>query len=67
MCIRIEAFNRGDEAADLHILPHLWFRNQWAWEDKRMPEPEITNCTQDGSLCLMADDTRMHSFVKPAV
>ena len=32
LCIRIEAFNRGPEAAPLHILPHLWFRNTWAWE-----------------------------------
>src|SRR6266853_1053286 len=31
LCIRIEAFNRGPEAAPLHILPHLWFRNTWAW------------------------------------
>ena len=31
ICIRIEAFNRGPEPAPLHILPHLWFRNTWAW------------------------------------
>ncbi len=29
--IRIEATNRGPEPARLHILPHLWFRNTWAW------------------------------------
>jgi hypothetical protein len=29
--IRITAFNRGPEAADLHILPTLWFRNTWSW------------------------------------
>ena len=29
--IRIEAFNRGPDAAPLHILPQLWFRNTWAW------------------------------------
>ena len=29
--VKIEAFNRGPEAAPLHILPHLWFRNIWAW------------------------------------
>lgn len=62
ICIRIEAFNRGDEPADLHILPHLWFRNQWAWEDKRQPEPKIVNFTHDGSLCLMANDSEMNSL-----
>ncbi len=28
--IRITAANRGPEAAELHILPTLWFRNDWA-------------------------------------
>lgn len=29
--ISITAHNRGNEAADLHLLPTLWFRNTWAW------------------------------------
>jgi hypothetical protein len=29
--IRITAHNRGPEAADLHILPTIWFRNTWSW------------------------------------
>ncbi len=28
---RITAINRGPEAAPIHILPHLWFRNTWSW------------------------------------
>src|SRR5262245_33674984 len=28
---RITAVNRGPEAAPLHILPHLWYRNTWSW------------------------------------
>jgi hypothetical protein len=31
--IRITAANRGPEAATLHLLPQLWFRNAWAWGD----------------------------------
>ena len=27
---RITAINRGPEAAELHVLPTLWFRNDWA-------------------------------------
>jgi hypothetical protein len=27
--VRITAHNRGPEAADLHVLPTLWFRNLW--------------------------------------
>jgi len=39
--IRVTAFNRGPESADLHILPMLWFRNTWAWglEHDKMPRP----------------------------
>src|SRR2546427_1939871 len=29
--IRITATNRGPEAALLHVLPTLWFRNTWSW------------------------------------
>jgi len=41
ICIRIEAVNRGPKPAALHLLPQLWFRNQWAWGEKRGPEPRI--------------------------
>jgi hypothetical protein len=39
--VRITAFNRGPEAAELHLLPTLWFRNNWAsWiaESNRTPK-----------------------------
>ena len=39
--LKITAFNRGPEAATLHILPHLWFRNTW-WVDEQAPRPELT-------------------------
>jgi hypothetical protein len=28
--VRVTAANRGPEAAELHVLPTLWFRNNWA-------------------------------------
>jgi hypothetical protein len=39
--VRITAANRGPDAADLHLLPTLWFRNDWSkWiaESNRAPE-----------------------------
>ncbi len=30
---RIQVHNRGPEAAEIHILPTLWFRNTWSWGD----------------------------------
>jgi mannosylglycerate hydrolase MGH1-like protein/glycosyl hydrolase family 63 len=38
--IRITATNRGPEAAPLHLLPTLWFRNTWSW-DRGVPRPRI--------------------------
>src|SRR3954467_14603394 len=29
--VEITAVNRGPEAAELHLLPQLWFRNTWSW------------------------------------
>ena len=29
--ILISVHNRGPEPAHLHVLPTLWFRNQWSW------------------------------------
>jgi len=31
--VRISIHNRGPEAALLHVLPTLWFRNTWSWPD----------------------------------
>ncbi len=30
--MRVTAHNRGPEAAPLHLLPQLWFRNTWDWD-----------------------------------
>ena len=47
--IRVTAWNRGPEAAPLHLLPTLWFRNRWGWGEgydppnvKRMDGPAGT-------------------------
>jgi len=29
--LEVTAHNRGPDAATLHLLPTLWFRNTWAW------------------------------------
>lgn len=31
--IQITVCNRGPEAAPIHVLPTLWFRNTWSWGD----------------------------------
>ena len=47
ICIRINAFNRGAEAADLHLLPTIWFRNTWSWgRDDRKPQLNVEESAQ---------------------
>jgi hypothetical protein len=44
--VRITAVNRGPDAAELHLLPTLWFRNDWsAWitASNRATEKPILN------------------------
>ena len=36
--VRITVHNRGPEAARLHLLPTLWFRNTWSWSQDQ-PKP----------------------------
>jgi hypothetical protein len=67
-CIRIEAFNRGPEPAPLHLLPHLWFRNTWAWGPNAWaihpdPEPSIRPGRQAPDfLSLVTDDSAVETL-----
>jgi hypothetical protein len=38
--VRITATNRGRATAPLHLLPQLWFRNEWSWK-AGVPRPTI--------------------------
>jgi hypothetical protein len=54
--IRLTVANRGPEAATVHVLPTLWFRNTWSWgragEEGCWPKGAIR---RDGDRALMAD------------
>jgi hypothetical protein len=40
LLIQISVSNRGPEAAALHVLPTLWFRNNWTWW-RGTPKPTL--------------------------
>ena len=68
ICVRIEAINRGPEAAELHLLPHLWFRNTWAWTDPPGAEPSIRLQAPEIRSTLVADEsnaTSLHNLQFP--
>ncbi len=44
LCLRLRIRNAGPEAAELHVLPTLWFRNTWSWE-AGSPRPSIDAAT----------------------
>ncbi|MBA3540550.1 MAG: glucosidase, partial [Deltaproteobacteria bacterium] len=56
LAIRITAHNRGPDAAPLHILPTLWFRNTWGWGATPERAPQIRRADRGDVLGLLADD-----------
>jgi hypothetical protein len=46
----VTAVNGGTDAADLHLVPQLWFRNVWSWREDQVPwKPRMWLC-EDGSV-----------------
>src|SRR5262245_50793592 len=49
--IHIEVANRGPEAARIHVLPTLWFRNTWSWGrtgEGYWPKPTMSRTCNNG-------------------
>jgi hypothetical protein len=66
--VRITAANRGPDAADLHVLPTLWFRNDWSkWiaESNRATEkPHIKQIdAPSGTTAAAAAHPAMGAFI----
>jgi hypothetical protein len=38
---RVTVYNRGAQDATLHVLPTLWFRNNWSWPEGE-PKPRLS-------------------------
>ena len=53
---RITIENRGPEAANLRVLPTIWFRNRWSWTSDA-PRPSLTRGDgPDGARTIVADE-----------
>ena len=52
--VKISAVNRGPEAAELHLLPMLWFRNDWSkWiapSNRATTKPTLRQTTAKGGV-----------------
>jgi hypothetical protein len=58
VCLRVRIRNAGPEAATIHALPTLWFRNTWSWSEGSV-RPEV----RAGDA---ADRGVAHAFVEHA-
>ena len=66
--IRISAVNRGPEASDLHILPTVWFRNDWSkWiaeSNRAAAKPTlIQNKSKAGLSTLTANHSLLGEYI----
>jgi hypothetical protein len=60
--IQITVANRGPEAATLHLLPTLWFRNTWSWGrtgEGYWPRPHLS---QQGGGSVLAEHASLGRF-----
>ncbi len=65
--IKISAVNRGSEAAELHLLPTLWFRNDWSeWiakSNRASAKPLLRQVKpKKGSAALMASHEQLGEY-----
>jgi hypothetical protein len=66
--IKITAFNRGPEAAELHLLPTLWFRNDWSsWiaeSNRADSKPNLMQSVAPANVSAMkATHSKMGEFI----
>jgi hypothetical protein len=58
--IQITAHNRGCEAAAIHLLPTLWFRNVWSWGGWEHARPELR---RDGTDRVVASHRDLGTYI----
>jgi len=61
--VRIEVANRGPDAAHLHLLPTLWFRNVWSWgRGEQKPSLEAIRAPSGRAVGVRTDHPAEGSF-----
>jgi len=65
LLIKISVSNRGPEAAPIHVLPTLWFRNTWSW-NAGGAKPILAKISGTGGSVVHAQvtDTLFHPVIK---
>ncbi len=56
--MKVTVYNRGPQTSDIHVLPHLWFRNFWR-HNPRFTKPELEAASPD---CIIASSARNGNY-----
>src|SRR6266536_4986557 len=56
--VKITVANRGPEAANLRLLPTIWFRNTWSWGDAGA-KPELSQASAGASPLVMLEHPQL--------
>jgi hypothetical protein len=60
--VEVTIHNRGPEAATLHVLPTIWFRNTWSWGGNA-PRPELVQQSDSkGTIAISHPDLGRRYF-----
>jgi Glycosyl hydrolase family 63 C-terminal domain len=60
--IQIRVANRGPEAAVLHVLPTLWFRNTWTWWPDQ-PKPSLRQMPGENTVAIETSHSELGGFL----
>ena len=60
--IRITATNRGPDAHALHLLPTLWFRNEWTWRSGIDPSTVVAGAPVNGDPHVIAHQNNLGNY-----
>jgi Glycosyl hydrolase family 63 C-terminal domain len=60
--IQISVGNRGPDAATLHVLPTLWFRNTWTWRPDQ-PKPSLRQKPGENTVTIEASHAELGGFL----
>ena len=56
VCVRLRIRNAGPDPAVLQVLPTLWFRNRWSWEEAKRPTIAAGSASRAKGSTATADD-----------
>jgi len=61
VAIELELVNRGPDPATLHVLPTLWFRNDWSWKPAQA-RPTLRDASSGDAVAIDAEHATLGRY-----